>query len=264
MNAWFALTKKELQLVLPAFLVALILFAGVLSGGYFFGNYVGFTNEILLGASSFTLAMHPLLLVIYLYYSLNTERKRLHLWLHNPMSIQGLLSAKLITGIIYMSVTFIFSMISTIYFTNTITDFFAGQTMMNVVVTVASMIIASSLFLAAVFLFYWSIFLTFSQQMNDFLSFVLTFIIFLVISWAYNQFMDLAFIDSLTKWGEIHLQDIVGFELNFIVEDYTAETHGGPVSDTAILYIGEFVKELIAAAVMFFAASWIIERKVEV
>ena len=38
MNAWLSLTKKEFQLGFPAFLISLILYLGILSGGYFTGN----------------------------------------------------------------------------------------------------------------------------------------------------------------------------------------------------------------------------------
>src|SRR5699024_382206 len=106
MNAWLALVKKEFRLGLPIFLVAVILFGGSIIFGYLLGDYYGIRDGLLLVAFGFVLTMHVLFLLFYLFYSLNYERKMLHLWLHNPMSIAGLLSSKMLTGIIYFGITF--------------------------------------------------------------------------------------------------------------------------------------------------------------
>ncbi|WP_339229401.1 hypothetical protein NSQ77_05480 [Oceanobacillus sp. FSL K6-2867] len=261
MNAWLSLTKKEFQLGLPAFLIALLLYAGILSGGYFTGNYVGYTEGLLSVAFGFVVTLHIFFLPFYMYYSLSAERKRLHLWLHTPMPIAGLLSAKIVTGIIFMIMTFvIFFVSSTQFFLHTL-DFFNQETVFNLVGSITVLVFTFGLFIAATFLFFWSIFLTFSQLMNDFVSFILTFILFLFLSWIYGTFMDLSFMQTLTDWGSIQVNDIiVGFEFGYVENAFEAQA----MSESSIFYIGHFVRDIVVAVIMFIAACWIIEKKVEV
>ncbi|MBP2079736.1 hypothetical protein [Oceanobacillus polygoni] len=261
MNAWLSLTKKEFQLGLPAFLIVLILYAGILSGGYFIGNSVGYTEGLLSVALGFVVTLHIFFLPFYLYYSLSAERKRLHLWLHTPMSIAGLLSSKIVTGIIFMITTFaVFVIGSTNFFLHSL-DFFNQETIFNLIGSITVFVFTLGLFIAATFLFFWSIFLTFSQLMNDFISFILTFILFLFLSWIYGTVMELSFMQTLTNWGSIQLNDIiVGFEFDYFENAFEAQT----MSESSIFYIGNFVRDIVVAAIMFIAACWIIEKKVEV
>lgn len=261
MNAWLSLTKKEFQLGFPAFLIALILYLGILSGGYFTGNYAGYTEGLLSVALGFVVILHIFFLPFYLYYSLSAERKRLHLWLHTPMSIAGLLSSKVVTGITFMVFTFaVFIIGSTQFFLHTF-DFFNQETIFNLLGSITVFVFTLGFFIAALFLFFWSIFLTFSQLMNDFISFILTFILFLFISWIYGSLMDLSFMQTLTNWGSIQVNDIiVGFEFGYVENAFEAQA----MSESSIFYIGHFVRDIVVAVIMFIAACWIIEKKVEV
>lgn len=261
MNAWMSLTKKEFQLGLPAFLIALILFVGIIGAGFLAGNHWGYQGELLTVAFGIVLALHMFFLTFYLFYSLNAERKRLHLWLHTPMSIAGLLSSKIVTGIVFMVSTFIVSTIlSTIIFSNTF-DFFNQETIFNIIGISTFSIFEIGIFIAANFLFFWVIFLTYSQRMNDFFSFILTIILFFFVSWGYQAFIELSFIQTLTNWGSIQVDDlIVGFEFSISAEEFEGET----LSEQTILYIGNFVRDIIVAVILFIAACWIIDKKVEV
>ncbi|GGA80358.1 hypothetical protein [Ornithinibacillus halotolerans] len=263
MNTWLALTKKEFKLSLPAFIIAAVLFVGFMVGGYFIGRNFGYADEVLLGVSLFASSLHTLLLAFYLFYSLNTERKRLHLWLHNPMSISGLLSAKIFTNFVYMIITFAASITLNVIFFQRVTDLFNQQTLFNLTGTLLIMFLFSSLFVAAVFLFFWSIFMTLSQKMNDFLSFVITFLLFVFTSWALGKVTDLSFYQTLTQWGEIKIQDMfVGFELNVDFDSQSAS--GDTFLESTFIYIGDIIVEIIGIIALFFATCWIIERKVEV
>src|SRR5699024_1604799 len=124
--------------------------------------------------------------VFYLYYTLRSERKRLHLWLHTPMSIAGLLLSILFTGIVFMAVTFIVSLSVAALFFNQHFDFFNEQTIFNMMGLSTVTVFNGAIWLAVTFIFFWSIFLTFSQRINDFFSFILTFILFLIIGWIYS------------------------------------------------------------------------------
>lgn len=261
MNAWISLTKKEFKLGLPAFLIALILFVGVIGAGYFAGNHLGYQGELLTVAFGIVLTLHMFFLTFYLFYSLNSERKRLHLWLHTPMSIAGLLSSKLFTGIVFMVSTFVVSTIlSTSIFSSTF-DFLNQETIFNLIGISTISVFVLAIFLATNFLFFWSVFLTFSQRMNDFFSFILTVVLFFIISWGYQSFVDLSFIQTLTNWGSIQVDDlIVGFEFSFMNEEFEGTT----ISEQTILYFGNFVRDIILAVILFIAACWIIDKKVEV
>ncbi|MFA1819834.1 hypothetical protein ACDX78_06500 [Virgibacillus oceani] len=261
MNAWLALTKKEFRLGLPAFLVALILFAGVVAGGYFFGNYIGYEQEFLTAAFIIIVMLHVFSLMFYSLYSLNVERKRLHLWLHTPMPIAGLLISKLVTGIVFKGFTFIIAITSLALFFNHHYDIFNEQTIANIVGLISISIFVYGLSIAITFIFFWSIFLTLSKRMNDFLSFILTFIVFLIMAWAYDKFIHLAFMETLTNWGAIQLKDItVEFEFSIVKDAFEVET----ISEASVFYIGHFVRELIVTVIMFITACWIIEKKAEV
>ena len=261
MNAWLALTKKEFRLGLPAFLVALVLFAGIITGGYYLGNHLGYQNELIMTALAMVVMLHLFFLTFYLYYSLNAERKRLHLWLHNPMSIGGLLISKMFTGIVFMAITFITSLILAVMFFKNHFGIFNEQTTFNILGLSTVSIFISSLSIAVTFIFFWSIFLTYNQRMNDFLSFMVTFILFLLLAFFYEKFTHLAFMETLTNWGAIQIKDVImGFELSFMEDAFEAET----MSETSIFYIGHFLRDFVVAVFMFIAACWIIDKKVEV
>lgn len=261
MNAWFALTKKEFRLGLPAFLIALILYAGIIAGGFIIGNQFGYKDEFIMTSLAIVVTLHVFFLLFYLFHSLNSERKRLHLWLHTPMPIGGLLSSKLITGIVFMTLTFIVSIILSGTFFNNHYDFFNEQTLFNIIGLSTLSIFLLGISLAILFIFFWSIFLTLSQRMNDFLSFVLTFILFLFAAWAYDLFIHLSFIETITTWGPIQVKDvIVGFEFSIFEDGFDA----GTMSEASIFYVGQILSEIIVAIIMFIGACWIIDKKVEV
>lgn len=261
MNAWISLTKKEFKLGLPAFIIALILFVGIIGAGFLAGNQWGYQGEMLAVAFGVVITLHMFFLTFYLFYSLNSERKRLHLWLHTPMSIAGLLSSKIFTGTVFMVSTFLISTIlSTSIFSSTF-DFINQETIFNLIGISTISVFVLAIFLAANFLFFWSVFLTYSQRMNDFLSFILTVILFFFISWGYQSLVDLSFIQTLTNWGSIQVNDlIVGFEFNLTADEFEGET----ISEQTILYIGNFVSDIIVSTILFIAACWIIDKKVEV
>ncbi|WP_405097878.1 hypothetical protein [Oceanobacillus sp. FSL H7-0719] len=261
MNAWLALTKKEFRLGLPAFLVSLFLFSGIIGGGYLMGDMYGVRDQMLVAAFGFVVTLHIFYLVFYLIRSLSYERKQLHLWLHNPMPIAGLLSSKIITGIVYMAITLTLSLLLlTQLFQNTF-SLLNQASIFNIGGTILLTIFSFAIYIAITFLFFWSIFLAFSQQMNDFLSFILTVITFFLLSWVYNFVMDLSIIETLTTWGGIQVNDlIVGFEFQAAYEYFDASS----ISETSILYVGHILREFIVAILMFIAACWMIDRKVEV
>ncbi|WP_249872401.1 hypothetical protein [Oceanobacillus saliphilus] len=261
MNAWLYLTKKEFRLGLPAFLVALILYSGIIAAGIIAGNRFGFEDEIMSIVFMIVIALHTFFLAFYLYHSLNTERKRLHLWLHTPMSIAGLLASKIFTGIVFMLSTLIVSVILAMLSLRVAFSFFSQESLINTLGSISITIFLMALFISSVFLLFWSIFLTFSQKWNDFFSFLLTILLFFVSVWAYGNFIHLPFVQMLTNWGAIQAGDMItGIEVSYVEESVDILT----IKDATVFYIGNFLRDFIFSVLLFSAACWIIERKVEV
>ena len=97
-----------------------------------------------------------------------------------------------------------------------------------------------------------------SRNYNDFLSFVITFIFFLIAASLLNMISNLSF---LTDWGVINSGSVLsGFELNISNENHHYEIE----NVTTIFYIGHFVRDLVLAVLLFAGSSWILDRKVEV
>ncbi|MFC4022340.1 hypothetical protein ACFOUV_00750 [Oceanobacillus longus] len=261
MNAWLYLTKKEFRLGLPSFLIALILFSGIIGGGVIAGNQFGFEGEFMTIALSIVVGLHTFFLAFYLYYSLNAEKRRLHLWLHTPMSIVGLLTSKLFTGIVFMLSTFIISIILAMQSFKHTFSLLNQDSLFNSVGVTSFIILITALFIGSAFLLFWTVYLTFSQKFNNFLSFLLTIVLFFVSAWAYSKFLDISFVQTLTNWGDIQVGDIfVGLEMSYIQESFEVQT----MKEATVFYIGHFVRDIFFAIIMFIAACWIIERKVEV
>jgi hypothetical protein len=263
MSAWLALTKKEFRLGIPAIIVALFFYAGITVAFYLSGNPFNNHSLMILAAFLFILALHFLFLPLYLYYSFNTERKRLHLWLHTPMSIPGLLLSKLVTGLVYMMGSFSFFLIGAILLAQEHIVYWVGeQTLLNFFLLLSAGIFVSSLFISVIFVFYWSIFLILTQRMNGFLSFIVTFILAIVIGSIHEWVMHTSVIDALTNWGAVRIEDVlIGIDFSFIqeIEPEVETLQGGH-----LFYIGHVIRETIIATLAFFAACWMIDRKVEV
>lgn len=261
MSAWLALTKKEFRLGFPVFITALILYVGMMVGGYFLGRQTNHEEALIMTAFAIVITLHVFFLTFYLYYTLSTERKRLHLWLHNPMPIAGLILSKLFTGIVFMTITLIVSLSASAMFFKQHFDIFNEQTMFNIMGLSTVTIFNSAIWMAVTFILLWSIFLLFSQHMNDFLSFILTFMLFLIIGWVYSAIMSIGFVETITTWGPIRVDDIiVGFEFSYMDDAFETNTLG----EASIFYVGHFIRDIIIIIIMFFAACWMIDRKVEV
>lgn len=263
MNAWFALTKKEFRLGLPAFLFAVFLYGGFLSMAYWMGRMIGFNGEVVMirVALIFILIFHIFFLFFYMIYSLTYERKRLHLWLHNPMPISGLILSKLASGIVYAAITFTVFLTAAHLLQKNNYDFISEQTMFNITGISTIWIFSAGITLAILFTFFWAIYLTLGQWMNDFFSFIVTIILFFLSAWLYESFTHLPFMQALTDWGTIQIEDvIIGFEFMITEDAFKA----GMDMDTSLFKIGDMVRDMIMTIILFFAACWIIDKKVEV
>lgn len=80
------------------------------------------------------------------------------------------------------------------------------------------------------------------------------------LSWGYQSFIDLSFIQTLTTWGGIQINDVIGFEFTFSSDQFESSA----LTEQTVLYIGHLLRDLIVAVLLFFLSSFIIDKKVEV
>src|SRR5690625_4660682 len=258
MTAWLNLTKKEFQLGLPAFIFSLVALIGIFSISIMFGLSTELTWETLTIGAFTTVALHVFYLAYYLLYSLGVERKRMHLWLHNPLPIESILLAKLISGLVYLFITLVTAAIVLWQaYSNSAVSIHLNEWLNTAIPTVIALLL-TALVLGCTYLFFWTIFMALSRNYNDFLSFVITFIFFLIAASLLNMISNLSF---LTDWGVINSGSVLsGFELNISNENHHYEIE----NVTTIFYIGHFVRDLVLAVLLFAGSSWILDRKVEV
>ncbi len=268
MTAWWSLTRKELRLGLPIFLIPIIAFlllAGIL--GYV-GNRNGVLLETLVGLSIFATGAQIFYLVFYLIGSLGAEMKKMHLWLHNPQPAYALLLAKLVAGLISMVITFLMTGATFFFVSLNLMEKLQVPLPSSAQITEIAVWGSIHIFLLAIsfaigFIFFWMIFLLFTRSLGTFLSFVLTFIVFIVYMSLFMWFADTAFYEMLTSWGAIDLTEMM-HSWNFTTNLQTGGTDIVTETGVVTFYLGTYVLETVIALVLFSLSCWILDRKVEV
>ncbi len=266
MNAWLSLTKKELRLGFTAFLVPIIAFVVVAAIATFFGYRAGYTWEVLAVVSVGATGAQIAYLTYYLLWSLQSERKKLHLWLHNPLPAYALLLAKIVAGLISMAVTTIFTL--SVFFTAAnLSEDFSNGIPWSVIYDNAWIIglhfFVFALDLAIWFMFYWMIYLIFTRYIAPFLSSVLIIIVAIVTSSLYGWFTESWLYQKLTMWGEINVSEFIKFpqfkaDIGPEGGEFTSEM------SNMSAYVGEYVFGIAIALILFSIAAWMLDRKVEV
>ncbi|WP_221566675.1 hypothetical protein [Alkalihalobacillus sp. TS-13] len=266
MIAWLSLTKKELRLGFISFLIPVIAFIAVAAIATFFGYRAGYTWEVLAVVSVVATGMQVFYLTYYLLSSLQSERKKLHLWLHNPLPAYALLLAKVVAGLFSMIVTLMLTV--GVFFTAThLSDDFSAYIPWSLIYENAWIVglhyFMFAIDLAVWFLFYWMIYLLLTRYIAPFFSFVVTFIIVIVTSTIYGWFTNSLFYHKITRWGEIDGSEMLkNFQIDAEISKESTEfaTEIGGMS----VYMGEYVFGIAVALLLFFVASWMLDRKVEV
>ncbi|MDV2884225.1 hypothetical protein BTR22_13870 [Alkalihalophilus pseudofirmus] len=268
MNVWGNLLKKEIRLGVPAFIMPVAGFLIICAIAGFIGQRNGFMWEALIGVVVLAIGLQAFYLAYYMFFSLQAEHKKLHLWLHNPLPAYGLLSAKLAAGIISMVITtVIVAAVGLIAITQSelwgelssyITfaqiaelGFYGGFTLYLFALSAVVWV-----------MFFWMIFLLLSRVFHSFLSFVLTAISFIALFSFIGWFGNTSVHAALTEWGEIELgQMLQSIDFQTSLETGTdVTTQMGSLS----FYTGTLLFETILALALFFIACWMLDRKVEV
>ncbi|MFP7495094.1 hypothetical protein SFC66_15060 [Terribacillus saccharophilus] len=262
MKAWLALVKKEFRVGMPIFLLTMILFiigtAAMAALGYkvnHIGQPIGIFGLVWGAGLSFFLA-------IYMLFSLSIERKRMHLWLHNPMHASGLLLAKLLTGTVYLLVSLLAASFAA---------YFGGLEFIGFTISEASWLkIGIILFIHVVlfsldFVVYvilaYVLFLLMERYMHAFLSGIIVFFGFWIFNGLYFGLFQMSkFYETISYWGKIDLESVAS-GLNF--EASITEMAIYFQQDVPI-YAGMYVLETVVVILLFFIASWLLDKKVEV
>ncbi|SFM18210.1 hypothetical protein [Salibacterium qingdaonense] len=256
MQGWGSLLKKELRLGLPAFwiVVGALLFIGGIAS--YFGGRNGVLNETLFIFSAVTFLGMALYLGFYFIFSMTAETKRLHLWLHHARSASGLIFAKMTSGVIYQ-VMIMAVLIAIVFITATQVqwDVFSNDWNFGVsaVVVLSIHIVLYSISMSIGLLFFWMIFLLMKKAMPTILSICLTVLAAIAALIAFGWFANTSFYAAITEWGTINLESLF-FWINFSFLQV----------ETPVVFIGSYVFDILLTVVLFLAAVWILDRKVEV
>ncbi|UOE92521.1 hypothetical protein [Alkalihalobacillus sp. LMS39] len=261
MYAWLHLAKKEWRLGLPAFIMPILVFIIIASIAVFIGSRYGFGIDTLIGISLLATGIQVFYLAYYLFYSLLTERKKLHLWLHNPMSGVSLLLAKISAGLA--------SLLPTLLLTTTVLLVSLHFSQLNSLLSMSSIYSAISFVILHIFLIsiqfgvclllFFVIYLVLSQYFHSFISFLLTILLIAVSAGLYGWFT-LTIYESITSWGEIPLPLLT--DISILASPEGSSVHVG-AEDTSI-FIGTYFFETLFTFAIFFGACWILDHKVEV
>ncbi|SDJ99311.1 hypothetical protein [Sediminibacillus albus] len=262
MSAFLSLTKKELRLGVPVFLVPIIIFIVAVGVAAYFGGRSGVAWEAIAVVSVSATAIQIFYLLYYLSFSLKSERKKLHLWLHNPLPGYSLLLAKLCAGLVSMLVTFIVTggtLLAAVQSSSFASQLQAELKLANLSVFGGAHIWLFAIDFAIYFMFFYMIYLLFSRFFGGFLSFSFTFILFGGLTYLWGLFTETSLHQTLTGWGEIQFNGFV-FKRSFDASGMEVFTE----LDMVHVFLGSYLFEAVIVVLLFIAASWMLDRKVEV
>ncbi|MFC0559520.1 hypothetical protein [Halalkalibacter alkalisediminis] len=265
MNAWLHLLKKEFRLGLTAFLVPIITYLVLTGVAAYIGSRNGFSWEAVVGVSIFAIGLQVFYVLYYLLNSLQVERKKLHLWIHTPMPGYGLLSAKIAAGLISMIMTLLLTGVTlmvAVHQSPTISEQVKMVQLADMSLLGGIHLILFAVSLAVLFIFFWIVFLLFNRNLGSFVSFLSTFVLFIGTTSVYNWFKESIVYEKLTSWGEIQFSGIA--ESVSIEASMESGTEVITEVGTFSLFAGAYLFETVVALILFFAACWMLDHKVEV
>lgn len=263
MSAWWGLCKKEFRNGLPSLLFAVIAIAVIFILAAFFGWRNGHGVEVMFATAIIFFFPHIFALVFHIIYSLQREKKKLHLWLHNPLPGYSLLSAKLVNGFLSMTVTLFLTCIVGLisYLMMDQPTFFEDKLpfwptfRLGIVGIIHLYLFAIDI--AIWFIFFWVFYRLLVRRLGVFVSLLATFIGFVLLSYLLVQFESTGLYTTLTHWGALSVEHFIS---GFGVSASSLKTESVPIH----VYLGSYVFEAVIAIILYLAASWMLDRKVEV
>ncbi|MGC4376717.1 hypothetical protein WD019_07265 [Fictibacillus sp. Mic-4] len=256
MNVWRGLLKKEYRLGLPVMVIELsVLFLCI--GFAFFLEWKTGRPDFLIVTSVMLLFFHCFFLFVYMPVSLALEKKRMHLWLHNPASGAVLLSAKMAAGLLFMVASLFITSLFVLYSCVFHYDVFqesnvTGLHIFRIGILIILHIIVTSLQLGIWISFIWGMDQLLQRLVGKVASGVAVALFFIGSVWLLTKMASSQVYTYLTHWGQIHVVSLFTSD-QLDVKNFSYN-----------LYIGELVFDSLVALLLFFITSWIIDRKVEV
>ncbi|MGX1899900.1 hypothetical protein ACT3HK_00875 [Thermolongibacillus altinsuensis] len=260
MNSWVGLLKKEWRISKLWILTTVGIVIAVNMVAYLLA--LKYDEPMTMFVPSLIVTcLHAFYMLIFMALSMQTEAKRLHLWLHTPQSAFRLVSAKLLIAFGSLLVSLFVSALFTYIASLGIKERYFHQEMWNHELFIKSGMLAVlsiallSILIAIWFLFYWVIYRICKQMLPKFSGLIVTLIYFLF-GWLFLLFKKTNVYEWLTGWGKVAMPG-VAFKQN---------TTGGWIMIEKIetMSVGAVVFYAIMAVLVFCASIWLIDRKVEV
>jgi hypothetical protein len=260
MNPWIGLLKKEWRIsklwiiTTVGIVIAVNIVAYLLALKYDEPVAMFFPSLIVT-------CLHAFYMLIFMTLSLQTETKRLHLWLHTPQPVFRLVSAKLLLAFGSLLVSLFVSALFTYIASLEIKARYFNEEMWNHELFIQSGVLAVlsivllSIHMAVWGLFYWVIY-RICKQMFPKLSGLIVALIYFLLGWLFLLFMKTNVYEWLTGWGKVAMP---GIAFNYdTTEGWTM------IEKIETIAIGVVVFYGIIAVLVFCASIWLIDRKVEV
>ncbi|MDQ0269574.1 hypothetical protein [Cytobacillus purgationiresistens] len=261
MQAFKGLIIKEQKLMMNTFLSGIGLLILAVIGGFGLTRY--FNEPNILAAVIFGVVFaHVFYLPLYVLMSLNIEAKT-QTWLHNPNSGSLLFLAKLLSGLMSFCASMLISIgiLSIVINQSQVMDFFqmfGGSLVFNLILMLAG-ITCLAVHLSIWVLFYWGLFHSLKNvPVIGKIRWLFLIAFWIVQMMVGNYFTQLGIYQSIIEFGTIEVQS-KWFQFN---TDQSSFAVG--LSDTAQLSITSGIIYLGLSALVFFLASWLLEKKVEV
>jgi len=266
MSAWLHLFRKEFRLGLPAMLFTILMYIVVLMTSSFFSFKSGHVIDAMFVVSLVFIFPHFFYLAFYLFISLQSERKKLHLWLSNPMPGYQLILAKMASGFVAMTIS-LFIVCAVCYIT-----YFVLGTKIPIqdwlsytdVVKIGSFFILHiyliAISIAVWLLFFWMIYRLLASRLGIWVSVILTLILFGLWSYIISKLQSTVLYTILTHWGKISL-------VPFINNLDISTRHGiqiAPLTNSSYIFLGTYIFEALICLILFFVSCWILDKKIEV
>lgn len=205
--------------------------------------------------------LHAFYMLMFMALSLQTEAKRLHLWLHTPQPAFRLVSAKLLIAFASMLISLFVSALFTYIASLGVKERYFYEKIWNDELFIESGALAVlyiallSIHMAVWFLLCWAIY-RIGKQMIAKLSGLIVTLIYFLLGWLFSSFMKTNVYEWLTEWGKIAVPGAV-FK-------YDAAEGWIMIEKMETMPIGAVVFYGIMAVLAFCASIWLIDRKVEV
>ncbi|GGL49837.1 hypothetical protein [Sporolactobacillus putidus] len=253
MAVWTTLLKKEMRLGGLGFFIFLICQLAVMALGIYLAFRSGSRAAITV-TGLVLIGFHFLYLFGYMVVNVSMEKKTFHLWLHNPLPGWSMLAAKLVSGIIYMTLSLLVVGIYT-----WIGYLMSGPTAVSPspevhIYRIATLAVAYiywiAIYTGIIFTFLWIVLLCMRSRIGKW-AWIFMIAGLGVVTFLLVKFVQLGLYTAVTEWGELP-ESVIGFWLST------------PAIHTVVpVYFGSFVFDFLVMAIFFSLSAWLMDHKLE-